>query len=303
MAVKVKFGVGLGVRTALPGPDLFGHVVDLLEELRFDSLWLSDRATTGAVDPMSALAFAAGRTRRLKLGTSTLVVPGRNPVLLAREMASLDALSGGRFLPALGLGTADPREHQAFGVTRGERAAWFDEALPLIRRLWREDAVTHHGPRFSVTDLTISPKPVGRMEVWIGGRTPREYDRAGRLAEGWLGSFQTPDEAGHARELIEAACARHGRTIDDDHFGVVVLYARTEIGAPVRAFAAAVRPDLDVARLVPTGPDELESLVRRYVARGITKFVLVPAGPPPSWDDELAWLSPRLRALESELST
>jgi probable F420-dependent oxidoreductase len=303
VGTKVKFGVGLGVRTAQPGPDSFGHIVDVLEELRFDSLWLSDRATTGAVDPMSALAFAAGRTRRLKLGTSTLVVPGRNPVLLAREMASLDALSGGRFLPALGLGTADAREHQAFGVQRRERGAWFDEALPLIRRLWREDTVTHAGPRFPVTDLTISPKPVGRMEVWIGGRSPREYDRAGRLAEGWLGSFQTPDEAGYARELIEAACARHGRTIDDDHFGMVLLYARTDIAAPVRAFAAAVRPDIDVSRLVPTGADELARMVRRYVALGITKFVLIPAGAPDSWDDELAWLAAPVRALESELST
>src|SRR4051812_21279376 len=105
--MKVKCGVGLGVRTALPDAQAYGAIVDLLEELRFDSLWLSDRATTGSLDPLSALAFAAGRTRRLKLGTSTLVVPGRNPVLLARELASLDALSGGRFLPALGLGTVD----------------------------------------------------------------------------------------------------------------------------------------------------------------------------------------------------
>ena len=63
--------------------------------------------------------------------------------------------------------------------------------------------MTHDGPRFPVTDLSIGPKPVGRMEVWIGGRTPGEYDRAGALAQGWLGSFQTPAEAGEARRLIE----------------------------------------------------------------------------------------------------
>src|SRR5215475_9928164 len=153
---KVKCGVGLGARTTVNDGSAFGHFVDLLEEHRFDSLWLSDRATSGWLEPLSALAFAAGRTARLKLGTSTLVVPGRNPVLLARDLAGLDALSGGRFLPAFGLGTADDREHQAFGVTRRERGSWFDEAVPLMRRLWREPSVTHPGPRFPLTDASIS---------------------------------------------------------------------------------------------------------------------------------------------------
>jgi probable F420-dependent oxidoreductase len=274
-------------------------MVDQLEELRFDSLWLSDRASSASLDPMTALAFAAGRTRRLKLGTSALVVPGRNPVLLAREMANLDYLSGGRFLPVLGLGRVDATEHQAFGVRRDERGAWFDEAVPLMRRLWREDSVAHPGPRFPLTDLTIRPKPVGRMEVWIGGRSPREYDRAGRLAQGWLGSFQTPDEAGSAREQIMRACTRFGRSIDDDHYGVVLLYARTELAPPVRETAARVRPDVPVADLVPTGEGELRARAARYVDHGITKFVLVPAGAPKSWEDELSWLSPIVRAIES----
>jgi probable F420-dependent oxidoreductase len=296
--MSVRLGVGLGGRAAVNDFTQFGHMVDVLEELRFDSLWLSDRAT-GSVDPLTALAFAAGRSRRLKLGTSTLVVPGRNPVLLAREMASLDALSGGRFLPVLGLGTPEPREHQAFGVRREERGRWFDEAVPLMRRLWREDSVTHTGPRFQINDVTINPKPVGRMEVWIGGRTPREYDRAGRLAQGWLGSFQTPDEAGFARQLIEQACAKHGRSIDDDHYGMVLLYARDGISDPIRAFAERVRPDLAPHELIPGGADGLTAMVGRYVANGITKFVLIPAGSPAAWEDELGWLAPIVRALES----
>ena len=119
--IKVKCGVGLGARAMLPDAATFGHIVDLLEEFRFDSLWLSDRATSDSLEPLSALAFAAGRTRKLKLGTSTLVVPGRNPMLLARDLASLDVLSGGRLLPAFGLGTADAAEHQAFGY--GARTA------------------------------------------------------------------------------------------------------------------------------------------------------------------------------------
>jgi probable F420-dependent oxidoreductase len=297
--MKVKCGFGPGFRGAQPDAAAFAHLVDVLEELHFDSLWLSERVTGGWLDPLAALAFAAGRTRRLKLGTSTLVVPGRNPVLLARELASIDVLSGGRFLPAFGLGRADPAEHQAFGVRREERGGWFDEALPLMRRLWREDSVTHDGPRFPVTDLTIAPKPVGRMEVWIGGRTPREYDRAGRLAQGWLGSFQTPAEAGEARRLIERAGERHGREIDDDHFGMVLPYARTEIGPTLAEFLTRTRPGIDPSDLVPTGADALKSIVDRYVAEGITKFVLIPAAPPASWDEELGWLSPVVQEIEA----
>ena len=117
-------------------------MVDELERLRFDSLWLSERATAPSPEPMVGLAFAAGRTTKLKFGTSVQVLPGRNPVLLAKAWATLDRLSGGRALPAFGLGVADPNEQQAFMVDRSERAAWFDEALPLIRRLWTEESST-----------------------------------------------------------------------------------------------------------------------------------------------------------------
>jgi probable F420-dependent oxidoreductase len=296
--MKIRFGVGLGTSNVLGEPSAFGPLVDRLEELRFDSLWISERVTGRTLDPLAALAFAAGRTRRLKFGTSVLVVPGRNPVLLAKELATIDALSGGRLLPAFGLGTPDPREHQAFGVERGQRSSWFEEAVPLMRRLWFEDRVTHEGPRFRVDDLSLWPRPVGRMEVWLGGRTRTEFDRAGRLSQGWLGAFQTPAEAGRSRTEIEAAAARHGRTVDDDHFGTVLMYARGEIPAAVAERVARVSPGVAVGEVVPTGAAELVSLVAAHVANGLTKFVLVPVSPPANWDDELAWLAPLVRTFE-----
>src|SRR4051812_32851706 len=116
--VRVAFGLGAGA--SLVDTGRYGELVDQLEDGGWDSLWLSERANGPAPDPPVALAVAAGRTRRLKLGTSVLVVPGRNPVLLAKELATLDRLSGGRMLPAVGLGAPDPLEHQAFGVQRAE---------------------------------------------------------------------------------------------------------------------------------------------------------------------------------------
>ena len=104
--MKVRIGLGLGTQVPTDDAGELAELVDSLEDLGFDSLWLSERATGVAPDPLVALAVAAGRTRRLKLGTSVLVLPGRNPVLLAKQLASLDRLSDGRLLPAVGLGVA-----------------------------------------------------------------------------------------------------------------------------------------------------------------------------------------------------
>src|SRR5919198_5527045 len=227
--MKVRIGFGLGVQ-GLRDSARFGELVDGLESRGFDSLWLSERLTGEAPDPLVGLAFAAGRTKKLKLGTSVQVLPGRNPVVVAKEWASLDRLSGGRALPAFGLGVANPAEQQAFGVAREERAAWFDEALPLLRRLWTEDAVDHDGPRFSYHGLWVRPKPIQQpLEVWLGGLAPSALRRVGRLCDGWLPSQCTPPEAAAGRVVIEQAAAEAGREIDPEHFGAIVVYARDEI--------------------------------------------------------------------------
>ena len=106
------------------------------------------------------MAFAAGRTQQLKFGMSVMVLPGRNPVVLAKELATLDRLSNGRLLPAFGLGVADPHEQQGFGVERSERAAIFDEALAVRARLLdARSSVTHDGRYFHYDDLRVQPKP------------------------------------------------------------------------------------------------------------------------------------------------
>ncbi len=227
--MKVRIGYGLGVQ-GLRDDTSFGELVDGLEERGFDSLWLSERLTGDAPDPMVGLAYAAGRTRKLKLGTSVQVLPGRNPAVVAKEWASLDRLSGGRTLPAFGLGVANPAEQQAFGVARDERAAWFDEALPLVRRLWTEDAVDHDGPRYSYRALSVRPKPVQQPpDVWLGGRAKSELRRVGRLGDGWLPSFSTPAEVAAGRVVVEEAAADAGREIEDEHYGALVIYVRDAI--------------------------------------------------------------------------
>lgn len=271
----MAFGLGAGA-----GSDAgrFGDVVDQLEDEGWDSLWLSERLTGPAPDPLIALAVAAGRTRRLKLGTSVLVVPGRNPVVLAKALASLDRLSGGRFLPAVGLGAPDPAEHQAFGVAREERADVFDEVLPLLRRLWTGEPVTHDGPRYRLDGVAIGTTPLqAPLEVWLGGIAPSELRRVGRLGDGWLPSFLTAEEAAAARPVVEAAAAAAGRTIDPEHWGALVLYAPGGLPERFRRGLAIRRPGFEPATVVPDTVEGVRRLVESFIAHGFSKLVVAPA--------------------------
>ncbi len=285
--MKIRIGYGLGVQ-GLRDSARFGELVDGLESRGFDSLWLSERLTGDAPDPLVGLAFAGGRTSKLKLGTSVQVLPGRNPVDVAKEWASLDRLSGGRALPAFGLGVANPAEQQAFGVAREERAAWFDEALPLIRRLWTEDAVDHDGPRFSYRGLSVRPKPVQQPpDVWLGGRAKSELRRVGRLGDGWLPSFSTPGEVAAGRVVVEEAAADAGREIEVEHYGALVIYVRDQIPDLLATAIRSRRPDADPADLVPVGLPALRAHLERFLEAGFSKLVLVPAHDPASWTAEL----------------
>jgi probable F420-dependent oxidoreductase len=285
--MKTRVGFGLGNLRPLSG-DALGALAGAMEQHGFDSLWLSERISGPAPDPVIALSFAAARTKKIKLGTSVSVLPGRSPALVAKEWASLDVLSGGRALPAFGLGIVHPVEQQAFGVDRTDRASIFDEALPLVRRLWAEDAVDHDGKWFHYEGMSVLPKPAHRLDVWLGGRAPSELRRVGRLGDGWLASFSTPEQCRAGRVRIDDAADAEGRAIDADHFGAMVLYTHDAIPD---AFAAAIRtrnPDADVDDLVARGWPGVRKLCERYVDVGFTKLVLVPLAEPADWDEELA---------------
>lgn len=296
--MKVRIGYGLGVATKLNDAG-FGVVVDALERLEFDSLWLSERIGGDAPDPLVAMSFAAGRTQRLKFGMSVMVLPGRNPVVLAKELATLDRLSNGRLLPAFGLGVANPHEQQAFGVQRAERAKLFDEALAVMRSCWTDETTTFHGERFSYDNLRVRPKPIQNpLEVWLGGIAPSELKRVGRLADGWLPSFVSPADAAAARPIIEQVANEHDRAVPADHFGALIPYAHGDLPDTVVAGLAARRPDLaDPRSLVPRGWDELLALIDRFVDVGTTKFVVLPIIEPHGPDGWIAELEAAAQTL------
>ena len=293
--MKVRIGFGLGTRTTLHD-ERYGHVVDELERLGFDSLWVSERIGAQAPDPLVAMAYGAGRTTNLKFGMSVMVLPGRNPVILVKALASLATLSGGRLLPAFGLGLVHPLEQQAFGVERSERAAWFNESMEVMRACWTGEPVIHHGDRYHYDGVKVRPVPT-RMDVWLGGVAPSELRRVGRFGDGWLPSFVTPADVAEGRRTIEAVCAEHDRTIEDDHYGVLIPYSTTPVPDETMAMLGARRPDLDPRELVPTSWEALQSSIQRFVDVGTSKFVVLPLTEPDTTDEWSAHLAEAAQAL------
>jgi probable F420-dependent oxidoreductase len=285
--LTVRVGVGLGAfQRGAAIAEGFWEEVALLEELGYDSLWLADAATRGGLAPLPALAAVAARTERLKLGTAVLVLPPRNPVLVARELVTIDVLSGGRMLPAGGLGIDLPAEREALGVPREELVGRLEESVEIVKALWTGEPVTFHGRYWSLTDVRLRPRPArSKLEFWLGGRAPGALRRIGRIADGWLGSFVGPDEMGPMIDTIRATAAEAGRSIDEDHYGATVFAApREEDVSPVAATLAR-RPELARADHVAVGTAELRTLLDRFLAAGASKFVVFPLA-----SDRLAWL-------------
>ena len=265
-------------------------MVDTLEEVGYDSLWLSDSARRGGLAPLPVLAAVAARTERLKLGTNVLVMPPRNPLLLARELASVDVLSNGRLLPAGGLGVYAPGELEALGVARGERAERLEESVAILKALWTGEPVTHRGRFWSLTDIALTPLPRRRkLEFWLGGRAPAALQRIGRIADGWLASFVGPEEFGGMVDLIRASAAEHERSIDEDHYGATVFSGPSRDELPGAAESLVrFRPELAEDEHLAFGADATRELLERFIEQGATKFVLVPlAADPAGWLREL----------------
>jgi probable F420-dependent oxidoreductase len=235
------------------------------------------------VDPVVGQAFAVSRTSRLKVGTGVSVLPGRHPVLVAKQLASLARLAPGRILPVFGLQPARAAERAYFPVPAGRRAAVFDESLALVRRLLTEERVSSAGEFFPVEDASVGLLPEKPLDLWLGGAAPAGLRRVGRLGDGWLGSFLSPGECATAIGVIRQAAAEAGRQVDPEHFGITLTVADGELPDRLLAAIAERRPGTDPRELVPRGWPAARELAARYVEAGVSKFVVRPAAHPGSW--------------------
>jgi probable F420-dependent oxidoreductase len=272
--MKVRIGVSLGPAGT---PAHFAPAVDLLEQAGVDSLWLPENVYSPVVEPFTGMAFALSRTRKLKVGTGISVLPGRHPVLVAKQLASIAGLAPGRVLPVFGLQPAQRAERVLFGVPEGQRAAVFDESLTLLRLMLTQESVTFEGAFFSVSGASVGVRPAKPLDIWLGGSAPAGLRRVGRLADGWLGSLLSPAEAAVAVTTIQQAAADAGREVEADHFGLSVPIVLDGMPDTLLASIRRRRPDADPATLVPVGWDGTRRLIEQYVQAGLSKFVVRPA--------------------------
>jgi probable F420-dependent oxidoreductase len=295
--VKVRIGVGTG---ALDGdPSGLAALVDDLDDLGFDSIWMPEVLTAPTLDPLAALAFAAAHNPRLKLGT-TMLLPGRNVLRVAKQLATLDRLSGGRLLVTFVPGLARPPESAAVAVPAAEKGPWMEEAFPLLRRLWSGESVDHHGTVGEWEGVTLAPLPSQEpLEFWTGGMLPSALERCGRFADGWLPSSCTPAEVAAGRDVIDEAADRAGRQISPEHFGVSLAYAPGPLEPAMVAALARARKGVDPTAVVPAGLDALRGFLEAFLDVGFSKFVVRPLVNPGSWRGELEALADAVGDLQT----
>jgi probable F420-dependent oxidoreductase len=286
--MKVRIGISLGdtISDAKASDEVL-EFIDQCESWDIDSIWVSDRiiAPKITLDPIVFMSYMASRLRNMKFGTSALVLPTRQPVVLAKQLATLDFLCKGRLLLVVGLGADDSRDFEASGVRKEERGKRADEAIVLMKKLWTEENVSFEGKFYSVHDMTLLPRPYqkGGIPLWVGGRSKAALRRTGQLADGWLTSNSTPEEVGAGIATIRAFAAAAGREIPEDHYGVLVPFFFANSAAEAWSLAGStirLRPEVSAQEFSALGtPEDVRRKIQEYINVGVTKFVMRPSGP------------------------
>ncbi len=292
--MKVRFAVSA---LGSPDPALLASLVTGAEKLGFDTIWFSDVTLLPSTDPTAGVAYAAALTTRVKLGINQVPF-GQEPFVVASRLAQLDQLTGGRLLITLVPGLDLPGERAALGLNGQHRGRLLDELIPKFRRWWAGGAPEGGSDGEASSGYPELPvRPVqDPLEIWLGGSGPDAIRRAGRLSDGWLGSLVSPDRAGVLRDEIQREASLAGRTIDPEHFGMSIGYARdpadVERSFRLRRPRPADAPNL--SEVVPVGSTALRDLVDRLLDQGLSKFVIRPIAPVKSWPEELEWMADAL---------
>lgn len=282
MTISAGFGLS---EFPFSGGTAFWQWVAMCEEGRVDSIWQSDRIVSSVphLECMSVMAALSGTTKRLKFGMNVASVALRDPLLLAKQCATIDVLSNGRLLPAFGVGSPKSAEWKVTGREAKGAGSMAEEGMEIIARLWREDSVTFHGKHFHLEGACISPKPVQPdLPLWIGGSSEAAMRRTGRIGTGWQAAGETPDEIPRVLERIKAYAAEYGRSIDFDHYGAGVAFRFGQWDEPIvarQSEAYQKRTGRDPKMGFAVGDTRaLVDRIQAYVDAGISKFILRPMG-------------------------
>ncbi len=280
--VPTRIGLGL-IEFPFQQARSFWRWLDLCEDGGIDAVWHCDRLISDLpyLEALSFVAAAAGATARLGLGLDVVVVPFRDPLVLAKQCATVDYLSAGRLRPGFGVGPAQVPEWRATGRTTSRRGAYTDEALLLMQRLWTEERVTHQGDFFRYEDATIAPRPLQQpLPLWIGGRSRAAVQRIARVGSGWFSGLATPEDVAPVVRAIDRACLAAGRPFPPQNYGADFAVHIGDADDPVvqqsiaslRRFTSQAPEDLIAVGSV----QDVVARIEAFRAVGIRTFALRP---------------------------
>jgi probable F420-dependent oxidoreductase len=299
---QIKVGVGFGLwRLGMPSADEIIRVAERAEEWGLDSFWLSDHllAPSPELDVVATLAMLASHTSRMKLGPSVLLLNLRHPLMVAKAFASLDYLSNGRMVMAVGTG-ANVADYALCGVPAESRGKRLDEGIEVLRTVWKNRKASFHGRFFNFDDVTIEPRPAprtqndsGTMDIWVGGRSDAALKRTARLADGFFASFQTPDEYATSMTKIRQYAGEYGRADARIEAGLILLCriagsrekALNEMQPMLAAMGRGAEQFLE--RSVFGSAEDIIGRLSEYTQHGLDKFVLWPIAEPAAWPRQI----------------
>ena len=290
----MNFGFSLPGRGPLAKPDVLLKLALKAEQLGYSSLFVTDHvvlptmiksaypyhpsgqflggANQPYLEPLTLMTYLAAGTRKIRLGTSVLVIPYRNPVVTAKMLATLDVLSGGRIILGAGVGWLQ-EEFVALGARPfGERGKVTDEYLRLMRECWTKEQLHFNGTYYRVSDVVFLPKPVQKpaIPIWIGGHTDGALRRAGELGDGWhpIGlrppAWLHPPEYAEKVKQVHAWASRAGRNPKE-----ITLTFR----APMEVWPKRAKPPAGDRPLFRGTAEQVVADIREYQVLGVTHFV------------------------------
>lgn len=283
-----------------PRIDELVSLVSLVDRLGYDSLWCGDHIAFAIplLDPLLQLAQAAVVSRRLTFGTAVYLLPLRHAAPVAKQVATLDHLTEGRLIFGVGVGGEFPKEYQVCGIPLAERGARLTEAIPLLRRFWSSEPISHEGRFYGGFDAVSMQPPAhqaGGPPIWCGGRSDGALQRTGRLADGWISYVVTPDMYRAALDKIAVAAHDAHRTLA--RFGTGhLLFTRIddsyEQALETAAATLSVRYAMDFRRAAERycalgRPEQVAERIRVFYDAGVRHIILDLLGPYEQRDEQI----------------
>ncbi|MBI3538183.1 MAG: LLM class F420-dependent oxidoreductase [Chloroflexi bacterium] len=270
----MQFGFCLPTFAALGTRDAIVRAVECAEADGWDSVWVTDHVLMtrhqqipygNIYEALATLAFAGGMTRRVKLGTSILVLPQRNPIIVAKEIAALDALSEGRAILGVAAGWNDA-EFNFLGADFHQRGKMLEEGIAIMRALWTQDQPAFDGKFYKFNQTIFSPKPhQARIPIWIGGNSDAAAKRAARLGDGWHVTGSSPARTRQVIEMLRPLL--NGRAF--------TFSARVETDPTGKLPIEFQGPDGSPRKRLRIGVEEAAQDIEAYRALGIEHLIIV----------------------------